>query len=97
LLLTILQNGDHQVLVHCYESSRSGPPHFEDVARVAREIGAYAPERIVWGTNWPHNAAPKTNDYPDDAALADMSLSWLPNDAARHLGLADNPQTLYSF
>lgn len=81
----------------CYESSRDGGPDFPDIAAVARQIGAHAPERIVWGTNWPHNAAHRTEDYPDDAALIDTTLSWLPDDAARARTLVDNPVELYGF
>ncbi len=81
----------------CYESTRTQGPDFPDIAEVARVIGAYAPERIVWGTNWPHNAARVTADYPCDAALLDTTLGWLPNEAARQLALVDNPQELYKF
>ena len=78
-----------------YESSKSGGPDYADVAAVAREIAAYAPERIVWGTNWPHNLAREQADYPNDAALTDTVLGWLPDDAARHLALVKNPEELY--
>ena len=78
-----------------YESSKSGGPDYADVAAVAREIAAYAPERIVWGTNWPHNLAREQADYPNDAALTDTVLGWLPDDTARHLALVKNPEELY--
>ena len=78
-----------------YESSRAGGPDYPDVAAVAREIAAHAPERIVWGTNWPHNMMRTTADYPDDAALLDTVLGWLPDDRARQLALVDNPAALY--
>ncbi|SLN23795.1 4-sulfomuconolactone hydrolase [Aquimixticola soesokkakensis] len=81
----------------CYESSRSAAPDFADIAAVAREIGAFAPERIVWGTNWPHNAARLTEEYPCDAALMDTALGWLPDATARHLALVETPQALYGF
>ncbi|MFC6446641.1 amidohydrolase family protein [Shinella zoogloeoides] len=77
-----------------YESSREGWPH-GDVAAVSRRIAAHAPERIVWGTNWPHNMVRETAAYPDDARLADLTLGWLPDAAARALALVDNPQALY--
>lgn len=80
-----------------YESSRSGGPDYDDVAAVARELADYAPERVVWGTNWPHNLAKTTEEYPDDAALADTVLSWLPDDDARKKALLDNPQELFGF
>ena len=81
----------------CYESSLAGGPDFPDIAEVAKEIAAYAPERIVWGTNFPHNAATKTEDYPDDAALLDTVLDWFPDDRGRHLALVENPEELYGF
>lgn len=81
----------------CYESSRSGGPDFSDIAAVARDIAAYAPERIVWGTNWPHNAARTAEEYPDEAALQETVLSWFPNEAARDKPLVANPEELYGF
>lgn len=78
-----------------YESSRSGGPDYADVAAVARAIAAHAPERVVWGTNWPHNLAKTTEDYPDDAALTDTVLGWLPDEEARRLALVDNPERLF--
>ena len=83
-------------LAGCYESSKSGGPAYEDIAAVARELAAYAPERIVWGSNWPHNLAKETADYPDDAALTDTVLGWLPDDPVRKLALVDNPEALFA-
>lgn len=80
-----------------YESSQKGGPDYEDVAAVAREVAAHAPDRIIWGTNWPHNLAKTTADYPDDRALTDTVLSWLPSDEARHMALVDTPEKLFGF
>lgn len=81
----------------CYESSRTGGPEFEDIAAVAREISAYAPERIIWGTNWPHNMTKTAAEYPDDAALIDTVLGWFPDEAGRKLALVGNPEKLFGF
>lgn len=81
----------------CYESSRDGGPDFPDIAWAARQIAEHAPERIIWGTNWPHNSARVTADYPDDVALLELALSWMPDDRARHLALVDNPSKLFRF
>lgn len=81
----------------CYESSKSGGPEFADIAAVARAIADHAPERIVWGTNWPHNLAREHDQYPDDAALTDTVLGWLADSNARKLALVDNPEALYGF
>lgn len=78
-----------------YEATLTGGPDYADVAKLSREIGAYAPNRIIWGTNWPHNSAKTTQDYPDDALQLDLPLSWLPDDNARHLALVENPEELF--
>lgn len=78
-----------------YESSKSGGPAYADVAAVARTLAAHAPDRIVWGTNWPHNLAREQKDYPDDASLLETVLSWLPNDSALQRALVDNPEELF--
>lgn len=77
-----------------YESSRAGWP-YEDVAAFSRRIAEHAPERIVWGSNWPHNMIRNTEDYPDDARLAELVLGWLADDRARHLALVENPERLF--
>lgn len=78
-----------------YESAKQPAPEYADVAAVAREIATYAPERIVWGTNWPHNLAREQKDYPDDVALTDTVLGWFPDEAGRTLALVKNPEELY--
>ncbi len=81
----------------CYESSKVGAPDYTDIAEVARDIAAHAPQRIIWGSNWPHNMAKTTAEYPDDAALTDTVLGWLADDQARELALVQNPQELFGF
>jgi D-galactarolactone isomerase len=78
-----------------YESSKTGGPDFADVAAVSKTVANYAPERIVWGSNWPHNLARQQSDYPDDAALTDTILGWLADDHSRHLALVENPEQLF--
>jgi D-galactarolactone isomerase len=78
-----------------YESSKSGAPRYADVAAFSRDIAIYAPERILWGSNWPHNLAKTLADYPDDAALTETVLGWLPDETALKLALVDNPEQLF--
>jgi len=81
----------------CYESSRTGAPHYADVAAIARIMADYAPECIVWGTNWPHNMAQRPEDYPDDAQLMETTLAWLGSEHRIRMALIDNPEALYGF
>lgn len=76
-----------------YETSKAGPPTYDDVGRLARVLVKDAPERMLWASNWPHPGhAPK-----DDAMLLDTLLAWAPDEADRRLILRDNPARLYGF
>jgi len=63
------------------------------IARLARALVAAAPERMVWGTNWPH---PNATAIPDDAALLDQLADWASPAQAEAI-LATNPAALYGF
>jgi D-galactarolactone isomerase len=69
-------------------------PAYEGALPVARAYIAAAPERVVWGSDWPH---PTETDKPDDATLLDLLSDWAPDDATRHRMLVDNPAALYGF
>jgi D-galactarolactone isomerase len=71
-----------------------GPPDYADAGKVARAYIAAAPERMVWGSGWPH---PTEKEKPDDAALFDLLEQWAPDPATRHRILVDNPAKLYGF
>lgn len=64
------------------------------VRDLARALVRAAPERIVWGTNWPH---PNATRMPDDAALLDALAVWAPEEAVRRAILVENPARLYRF
>lgn len=60
----------------------------------ARTLAAHAPERVVWGSDWPH---PNHTAVPDDGALVDLIAAIAPDDAIRHRMLVDNPAALFGF
>lgn len=78
-----------------YETSATGAPDYADVAELGRALARQAPERMLWASNFPHPG--NQDDFPDDVALADTILGWLPDDAARRRALVDNPAELYGF
>jgi D-galactarolactone isomerase len=77
-----------------YDSSRIGPPTYADVNTVGAAYVQAAPERMVWGSNWPH---PNEPDKPNDAMLFDLLAAWAPRAATQRRILAENPETLYGF
>jgi len=73
--------------------SSSGPP-FADAVPFAQALIAAAPERILWGTDWPH---PNVKWMPDDAGLVDLVPQMAPDPALQRKILVDNPARLYGF
>ncbi|WP_231498709.1 MULTISPECIES: amidohydrolase family protein [Halomonas] len=78
-----------------YETSLSGGPDYDDVGAIARRVINHAPERILWGSNWPHVGVPR-DQYPDDPDQLDVLLAWA-NEQQRQRILVDNPAELYGF
>jgi 2-pyrone-4,6-dicarboxylate lactonase len=74
-------------------TKRAAPP-FDDVVPFARALVAAAPDRVLWGTDWPHTNMPT---IPDDGDLADLLAKFVPDEALRRRILVDNPQRLYDF
>lgn len=70
-------------------------PDFSDVAPLAREVVATAPDRTVWATDWPHPMG--LHQMPNDGDLADMLADWVPDAAQREKVLVANPARLYGF
>lgn len=77
-----------------YLNTQVGQPDYPDASKVARGLVAIAPNRLVWGSDWPH----VTEDHkPDDAGLLDLLGVWSGNDATRDQILVDNAAKLYGF
>lgn len=72
----------------------TGAPPYDDVVPLARALVDAAPDRILWGTDWPH---PNVRHMPDDGDLVDLLVDLVPDDALRDRILVDNPQRLYDF
>ena len=78
-----------------YLETQAGGPRYADAKPVARALVEHAPQRCVWGSDWPHPTEPTSK--PDDAALFDLLQEWVPTEEARHAILVENPATLYGF
>ena len=96
ILLGLVDSGRCWVkLAAAYETSRIGPPLYDDVGELAKALIKAAPERMLWGSNWPH---PSVRDNPpEDAMLLDLLANWVDDDGIRRRILVDNPAELYGF
>ena len=75
--------------------SRSGFP-YEDVAPFARRLAAAAPERLLWGSDWPHTGYFDAARVPDDAQLVDAFFTMIDDETLRRKILVENPKRLLS-
>lgn len=96
MVARLLQAGRAWVkLSGAYMDTRVGPPGYADRTRVAQAFVREAPERLVWGSDWPHPTEKTVK--PDDAILFDLLAEWAPDVALRERILVDNPAQLYGF
>lgn len=95
-LLSLLDTGRCWVKLSApYQLSTAGGPDYTDYLPQGRALVVANPERMVWGTNWPH---PRVDDKPDEAHLLDVLLDWTDGDESTQQAiLTDNPAKLYGF
>jgi 2-pyrone-4,6-dicarboxylate lactonase len=67
---------------------------FPSITPYARKLAAHAPERILWGSNWPH-VMKMGRAMPNDGDLVNLIAEWVPHEAARRQMLVSNPAYLY--
>jgi len=93
-LVSLVRDGGWVKLSGAFRNSVEAAP-YRDTIPYAQALAAVAPDRCVWGSDWPHVA--NWNDMPDVGELLDILADWVPDEAARHRVLVDNPARLYGF
>lgn len=104
-LLDLVRSGKAYVKISGAYRSSARAPEFKDVAPLARALIQANPDRIVWGTDWPHSHSnsgrPAQEISPpiaiDDGLLLNQFAEWAPDAAIRRKILVDNPARLYGF
>jgi len=92
-LASLIENDKYWLKVSCPERlSKLGPP-YADVDAVAKAFIEIMPDRVLWGTDWPH---PNMKSHiPDDGILVDRLAAMCPDDTSLRALLVDNPGRLY--
>jgi predicted TIM-barrel fold metal-dependent hydrolase len=94
--LAMLRDGFFWVkLTGPYRISARAQFPYDDVTAMAKTVIAAAPDRIVWGSDWPHVMV--ASQMPNDGDLLDALAEWAPDPVQRHRILVDNPARLYGF
>lgn len=95
LLALVRTDSQCWVKISCAErltAGKVGP--YDDVVPFAQALIKAAPDRMLWGTDWPH---PNMAVMPDEGELVDLLATFVPDEALRNQILVDNPTTLYDF
>jgi predicted TIM-barrel fold metal-dependent hydrolase len=106
-LVELVKSGKAYVKISgAYRASKLGPD-YQDAAPFAKALIAANPDRIIWGTDWPHpdTVVPPgkqvTDVVPlyqiDDGRLLNQLAVWAPDAPTRKKILVDNPVRLYGF
>ena len=94
-IVRLLDSGRAWVkLSGAYMDSVTGAPTYADITGIAKAYVDAAPERVVWGSDWPHTTA---TGPIDDAALVDLLMDWAPDPKIRRRILVENSEVLYRF
>ncbi len=95
LLELMLSDERCWVKISCAERLTEGKvAPYDDVIPLARALIDAAPNRVLWGTDWPH---PNMAVMPDEGHLLDLLAAYVPDENLRNQILVDNPTTLYDF
>jgi D-galactarolactone isomerase len=94
-LLDVLDRPERWVKLSApYETSKVGPPHYEDVGVLARSLLRTHPDRCLWASNWPH---PNRNPPPPSEAMLALLDEWTNDAKLSERVLVANPEQLYGF
>ncbi|AUZ58036.1 2-pyrone-4,6-dicarboxylic acid hydrolase [Pseudomonas sp. XWY-1] len=92
-LVELMENPLAWVKVCGAERVSAGRKPFDDAIPFAMALIETAPERVLWGTDWPHPNISK--DMPNDGGLVDLMHRFCPDDSTRRKLLIENPLKLY--
>ena len=95
-LLRLLYGGQCWIkLTGPYRITTAADLPYADVDEPARRLVAARPDRMIWGTDWPH--VMKKKPMANDGDMTDLFERWIPDAALRKRILVDNPAALYGF
>jgi 2-pyrone-4,6-dicarboxylate lactonase len=94
VLLSFVKNKNTWVKITGAERISSKGAPYDDAVPFAQALIAAAPDRILWGTDWPH---PNVKVMPNDGDLVDLFPLMAPEPELQYKILVDNPARLYGF
>jgi predicted TIM-barrel fold metal-dependent hydrolase len=106
-LVRLMKSGKAYVKISAAYRSSTRAPDYTDVAPLVQALIAASPERVLWGSDWPHpDGARRPGRSPtdlapplpvDDGRVLNQLAVWVPDAAVRRTILVENPARLYGF
>ena len=97
-LVDLLRDNAHiWAKISCIERCSSTGPPYADAPLFAQALVAAAPDRILWGTDWPHSQRYSIGEQCDTGELVDTIPQLVPDENDRHRILVENPLRLFDF
>jgi predicted TIM-barrel fold metal-dependent hydrolase len=97
ILLQLLSEGNVWVKISSADRQMVRGSRYEDVVAMARALIAHKPDRILWGTDWPHSFVWEAGKMANDGDLMNMLPDFAPDEENRRRILAENPARLFGF
>ena len=97
LLLELMHRPNFWVKISGADQRTIMPYPYSDVVPFAHALIEAAPDRVLWGTNWPHGNMFEHGHTPNDGLLLDLMLDFAPDESIRNQILVHNPARLFGF
>jgi predicted TIM-barrel fold metal-dependent hydrolase len=97
LLLELMQRDNYWVKISGSDERTPSDYPYSEITPFAHALIEAAPDRVLWGSNWPHSNLFEPGEIPNDGKLLDLMLGFAPDDGVRQAILADNPARLFGF
>jgi predicted TIM-barrel fold metal-dependent hydrolase len=97
LLLELMERPNYWVKISGADQRTNAPYPYADVVPFAHALIAKAPDRVIWGTNWPHSNMFVYGRTPNDGLLLNLMLDFAPDESIRNRILVENPARLFGF
>lgn len=97
-LVELLRDHDHiWAKISCFERCSALGPPYDDAPPFAQALVEAAPDRLIWGTDWPHSQRYRIGDQCDTGELVDTLPKLVPDERLRRTILVENPLRLFPF
>jgi predicted TIM-barrel fold metal-dependent hydrolase len=93
----MLRKGNWWMMLSNGDRWSQQPKPWNDAVEFARHYIKVAPDRMIWGSDWPHPLVPASDPPKDDGELLELVYRYAETDEVKRKILVDNPARLFGF